>query len=310
MSADTFKELVGVGHSAVTGSGANIIPAEGGPDRFHGRSSTTRASTRTNSPAYDLRPGPKYRARLAHYMYVYEEFSQPEIAKIMGVSRQRVQQYIAAVDPGLDGREEERRRNTERAKQILEHWDGIVRPLLLQGMSRSQILRELGVPTKTYDSIVVSLTEAEKAERRNNMRFDTHRGLTYSDEELLQWVRRAVKDIKVMTGPGYDKWHHTHPGSPSLPTITNRFETMKKICALADVPRSIDQFGGRDRYWTHERIAEAAKQLIEEIGYLPRQAQWERLRNDGRDLPSRSLIIVRFRSWTVFLDFLREEGVL
>ena len=93
---------MGVGHLAVTGSGVRL-PAEtasvlGCPSAGHSRAPTG------NSPAYYFKPETRYRARLAHTMYVYEEMTLDAIALALGVTRQRVHQYVRAVEPTLDGR--------------------------------------------------------------------------------------------------------------------------------------------------------------------------------------------------------------
>lgn len=63
----------------------------------------TRAPVRENSGAYRLPPAARYRARLAHHLYTVERKTLVEIAREIGVTAARVQQYVQLVEPGFDG---------------------------------------------------------------------------------------------------------------------------------------------------------------------------------------------------------------
>lgn len=87
--------------SVATGSGARL-PAETAV--ISCSLGHTRAPAHHNSPCFYWKPETRYRARLAHTMYVYDGLTLQQVAEYFGISRQRAHQYVQAVDPSLDGR--------------------------------------------------------------------------------------------------------------------------------------------------------------------------------------------------------------
>lgn len=309
MKSETVtKNLAGVGHTAVTGSAASTGDGE---DVFLSRPTSASRAPAGNSRAMRLRPGPRYRARLAHYMYVYEGKSMTEIGRELGVTRQRVQQYVSAVESTLDGREIERQRNHDRRNSQLEIWHEPVRERVRLGMTVKAIQEDLeDAPRWVVETIIRALPPEDRVLGRNRRVYHapTER---IDDEELLEWVRTAARNQETpLSGGDYAFFHIQHPESPCLSTITNRFEHFREAARLAGID-FIDRPGsGMKMRFTREYCIESARQIIKTYGYVPGVSGWSELATDNPDIPSRSTVVIRFGSWSNFILELEKEGIL
>lgn len=271
--------------------------------------SPTRAPAR-NSAAFDLRPGPRYKARLAHYMYAYELKTMQEIGDELGVTRERVRQYIRAVEPGLDTAAIWQARTASKQRDLSEAHE-----FLRKGGSRED-LHEQGYSWKDVGRAHALLTPAERAQRAYAMYQGRRENLIYSDEDCLNALRAYAAQgyVNVVTIEGYREWHALNREYPCAALIMMRFNYWADACEAAGVPhihRPGNRRPGVKRYWTSEKIVETFGKLVASLGYFPTVSQYADLyQASGGKLPSRPTISVRFGSMKALYEVMLAFGYL
>jgi Homing endonuclease associated repeat len=161
---------------------------------------------------------------------------------------------------------------------------------------------------------------AREAEARDRARFTRIEPpipyrLQYTDEEMLQ----VIRDFTAETGaaPTTTTWNR----KPTPTSYARRFGSWRAAKQAAGVsPDAIRSPGGVDRWWTEQECVEMVARFLatgdadsgERYG-LSHYQRWRRDQPPG-SVPSRSLIILRFGSWSAARDralsLLESEGIV
>ena len=219
-----------------------------------------------------------------------------EIAERFGLTRERVRQIVVAQGVGTD---EVRTARRERERADVEREHARIIELYREGRPSEEIARMVGLrAVDVRDALRAHATAADRAARVANRRTPRAR---YSDEDLVQAVRRAAQELgEVPTATAYQEVAR-RLGLPSLPTVANR---------LGSWTRAVDAAGmtpnaGRGRYvrrWSSEACWRALRQLIDELGDPPTAEQYELLSAANDDLPSLATVRHRLGRWSTIME--------
>lgn len=231
------------------------------------------------------------RAAQAISLYL-EGYRQTEVAKRVGVSRERIRQY-------LDNREIATRTLAEQHEcdyqLAIRGREGAIEATFWEVRDPSGVEQRTGIKSRFVERLMNDLWPDVGVFRA----IDWGIAQVFSDEDLLKALRDAAAAPGMpspMTVTDYDTWAGAAPDRPARPTIMWRLGGWRAALLAAGLPANVPH--RKPGEFTAEVCVEAMARCWRQTGTAPSMAEYGSWQKDHAGEPGADMVRARLQTWT------------